>query len=444
MRYLTSGAVDSGAQYVYFSQRVAKAVPETEQQKYPSWLSPNSFIGLIQSLALLTLFSAICCTRVDAQPIRPEAMRQIRALLQEKVERTPAQRKISSHLIYANKLNRGQPVARGVNALQTHVPTDSGGRALVDVHVSDNDPVVNQIGTLGGEVVNSFAQYHVIRAWMPLDTIEDLAGTPAVIKIKPAERPIHRKINTSEGDIAHRANLARSQFGVNGSGVKIGVLSDSVDHLATVQSTGDVGAVTVLSGQSGTPGTGEGTAMLEVVSDLAPGASLFFATADGGEAGMATNIQALRDAGCDILVDDTGYLSEPVFQDGIIGQAIETVAASGALFFSAAGNSGNKDDGTSGTWEGDFSPSEDSIDVGGGNLEPLQSFDGSSLDTITDQPPDLITLQWSDAFGASGNDYDLFLINGQTVVDASTDYQTGADDPIEAIDVSKVKATGFG
>ena len=40
----------------------------------------------------------------------------------------------------------------------------------------------------------------------------------------------------------------------------------------------------------------------------------------GGEAGFAQNIIALRNQGCDVIVDDIGYVSSPVFQDGIIAQ----------------------------------------------------------------------------------------------------------------------------
>ncbi len=34
----------------------------------------------------------------------------------------------------------------------------------------------------------------------------------------------------SQGDVAHRANNARAAFGVNGAGIKIGVLSDSFNN----------------------------------------------------------------------------------------------------------------------------------------------------------------------------------------------------------------------
>ena len=40
--------------------------------------------------------------------------------------------------------------------------------------------------------------------------------------------------------------------------------------------------------------------------------------------------------------------------DALILQAVNDVTASGALYFSSAANSGNQNDGRSGTWEGDF------------------------------------------------------------------------------------------
>ena len=47
----------------------------------------------------------------------------------------------------------------------------------------------------------------------------------------------------------------------------------------------------------------------------------------------------------------------------------------------------------------------------------------------------VVDLQWSDPFGASGNDYDLFILNaaGTTVIFASTNIQDGTGDPLEEI-----------
>src|SRR5262249_19645962 len=109
-------------------------------------------------------------------------------------------------------------------------------------------------------------------------------------------------VNVSEGDKTHKALNGRQAFGFNGTGIKVGVLSDGVSNLAAAQATGDLGPVTVLAGQTGSGD--EGTAMLEIVHDLAPGAQLFFATAFNGITSFAQNIRDLRTAGCDIIVDD--------------------------------------------------------------------------------------------------------------------------------------------
>ncbi len=92
----------------------------------------------------------------------------------------------------------------------------------------------------------------------------------------------------------------------------------------------------------------EGRAMLQIVHDLAPKARLGFATANGGEVGFASNIRALAGfpnepnavAGfkADVIVDDIIYLAEPFFQDGIVAQAVDEVAATGVSYFSSAGN----------------------------------------------------------------------------------------------------------
>ena len=154
----------------------------------------------------------------------------------------------------------------------------------------------------------------------------------------------------SEGDVTHRAVDARNAFNIDGTGLKIGVLSDecSPAALAASQASGDLGTVTVLPGQEGPAATGndEGTAMLEIIHDLAPGAQLYFATAFNGQASFAQNILDLRAAGCDIIVDDVFYRSESVFQDDNVARSVNTVTASGALYFSSAGNQGNKNDGT--------------------------------------------------------------------------------------------------
>jgi hypothetical protein len=369
-----------------------------------------------------------------AQPLRPspEVVRQIGALLAEKAERTPTQRKISSRLLYASKMRAGIPIAAGVAALRSEVPVASDGTVLVDLRAHVTPRVLARIAQLGGSVVSSTADRDSIRARIPLTGVEELAALPEVQSLRPADRAYTRAIDVSEGDTAHRADQVRADFGVDGTGIAVGVLSDGVDSLASLQASGDLPPnVTVLPGQAGSGS--EGTAMLEIVHDLAPGADLLFATAFSGQASFASNIIALRNAGADVIVDDVGYFAEAVFQDDDVADAVNIVTADGALYFSSAGNSGNLNDGTSGVWEGDFAMSGSLI-----NGDPSHDFGGGVIgNEITVDTQSVFTLHWSDPQDGSANDYDLFLMNKPMTVifAASTDVQdgVGADDPFEVI-----------
>jgi hypothetical protein len=74
--------------------------------------------------------------------------------------------------------------------------------------------------------------------------------------------------------------------------------------------------------------------MLQLVHDVAPGSSLAFATADGGQANFANNIVALKNNGAKVITDDVMYPDETMFQDGIIAQAVDQGRSSrGRLFF---------------------------------------------------------------------------------------------------------------
>ena len=387
--------------------------------------------------------------------LSPELLQQIEALIAEKAQRTPAQQKVSSQLLQAQKIQRGEPIADGVVLRGAPVDLESGGTVTVDIKADVTQDVQERIDALGGSVVNSVPQYGAIRAQIPLAAVEALAELDAVQSIHPADLAFTkgqqrleaiartagrdpaatRKVNASEGDVAHRADLARRRYRVDGSGIGIGVLSDGVDSIAERQASGDLPAtVTVLPDQEGEGD--EGTAMLEIVHDLAPGADLFYATAFGGPAQFAANIETLCDAGADVIVDDIGYFAEPPFQDGIVAQGINAVVERGCFYFSAAGNAGNLNDGTSGVWEGDFRPGSPNPFGPRGFLHRFT--DTSSLNTIA-RSGSFYSLKWADPIGASANDYDLLLLSQpdgeglRRVRAVSNDAQDGTQDPLEII-----------
>jgi subtilisin family serine protease len=447
------------------------------------------------------------------------AQQQISALLQEKRSRTAAQKKINSQLLYAMKERRGEPMtARGevrtLSSAMEVAKVDSGGGVLVDIKSAAGDQLLETIKDLGGEVRYSSGKVGAIRALLPLDSLEKLAGHPDVKSISPAAiaftnsqapnsgrtglngtsaplrmngvRPsfnqramdVRARLTealtkvgslanaqdpappltegqmirlraqqpaaeapgpvtnagsvTSRGDVAHNARAARNFFGVTGAGVRIGVLSDGVNFLDQSVASGNLPAdVTVLPGQAGPAGGAEGTAMLEIVHDLAPGAKLFFATAVNGIQSFADNIRALRAAGCDIIVDDVIYFVESPFHDDVVSTAVNDVIADGALYFSSAGNEGNFNDGTSGTWEGDFKNSRVTLPLLPGGT--LHDFGSGVISNFIEFGGIVATLHWSDPLDTSDNDYDLFIMDNTltTVLAASTDVQDGDDNPFE-------------
>jgi subtilisin-like proprotein convertase family protein len=413
----------------------------------------------------------------------PEVVAQIQALLAEKAARTPVQRKISSQLLY----QRNGLLAPPADLRPLDAP-DAQGRVLVDIKHSLGASLETRVADLGGTVTQASASHSSLRAWVPLTRIEELAGDATVLAVRPALQALNRSVSgrmvkprwasnpdqlealsdalarardgqapgihyqaaapeldavtsvgavSSAGDIAHGANRARKQFNTDGRGVKVGVLSDSDDFREQSIASGDLPSdVVTLPGQDGRPGAGEGTAMMEIVHDLAPGAKLFFATAFNSPESFADNIRALRFVHhCDIIVDDVIYFFESPYEDDIVAQAVEDVIADGALYFSSAGNEGNVADGTSGTWEGDFKSGGLLGSLPDGYL--VHDFGEKNVSNRVEVDGGPVILHWSDPgtldSPASGNDYDLFVLTPdlRQVAVASTDIQDGDDLPFE-------------
>ena len=235
-----------------------------------------------------------------------------------------------------------------------------GNRVLVEVQL-DGD----QVGTLealrraGAEIVQSSGRYGVVTVAVRPQDLRRLDAVSGVGAVTEVLAPIVRGADCggvlrSEGDAQLNAAAARAGFGVDGSGVTVGILSDSFDRDPTAATRA---ADDILSGDlpgpgspcgSGEPvgvlddseaeGADEGRGMAQIVHDLAPGAKLSFATAFSGELGFAAAIRSLAAAGAGVIVDDVAYFEEPFFQDGPVAAAVNQVAAAGVPYFTAAGN----------------------------------------------------------------------------------------------------------
>ncbi|WP_020661246.1 S8 family serine peptidase [Amycolatopsis benzoatilytica] len=390
----------------------------------------------------------------DAAKARTDA--GISALQSIKKTLSPAERKQSSQLVVEKRLRADRGLAARLPDYRSGLPISQTGTVSVDIAGTAGTAVATAVRAAGG-IVQSTSADGSVRAQLPLSAVDKIAARGDVKLVQPATRAMTwnepgaqrqqlakkavAAAQVSEGDKAHGADTARAQYGVNGSGVKVCVLSDGVNSLKKSQDAGELPAVDVLAGQAGSGD--EGTAMLEIVHDLAPGATLGFATAFTSESSFADNIRALRTTGkCTVIVDDVSYFDESPFQDTQVAQAVNDVTAAGALYFSSAGNSGNLADGTSGYYEGDFR---------GGPVLPgiagtPHNFDPNGVQTTDPLSPGSlgrpVTLFWSDPWGHSANDYDLFLLNAAgDVVASSANTQDGTQNPYESL---TVPATGSG
>ncbi len=150
---------------------------------------------------------------------------------------------------------------------------------------------------------------------------------------------------------------AQAQYGVIGSGIKIGIISDAFSAIsgdvATAVADGAIGSYTIVKDDP-SASTDEGLAMAEIIHSIAPGAQIYFYSGDFGESDFAQGINTLAQDGANIIIDDESYLTEPFYQQGApISAAIDNVVQNDkVVYMTAAGNAG-----PSSFYEGHFNSS---------------------------------------------------------------------------------------
>jgi hypothetical protein len=340
----------------------------------------------------------------------------------------------------------GVPAFKSSNSLarivEEHVVIDA-------VAAGDPKVLASELEKLGLKGVAVFGS--MVSGRLPISAIPALKTLEALKFARPAYAITKTGSVDSQGDAAMRSDLARTLFGVDGTGVTIGTLSDSFDCLggaAAGVASGDLPAgITVLAEGPCPESLDEGRGMMELIHDVAPGAAQAFHTAVNGQADFAQGIIDLANAGAKVINDDIGYPDEPFFQDGIITQAIDQVKAMGVAYFSAAGNVGRQ------SYESAFRPSGQFADIGFGP-EELHDFDpGTGVDicqqiTIPEGETLILSFQWDQPFfsvsGAPGSasDMDIVLANAacDTVLESSAEANIGGD-PVEVFSFTNFSFT---
>ena len=319
-----------------------------------------------------------------------------------------------------------------------------GGRLHVAVRLEQGRVDLSGLLELGFELELALPDLGRAQGWIAAGQLEALRAADGVLKVGTPEYALQaRGSAVSEGDEALGAAAARERFEVDGTGVRVAVISDGIQGLAAAQERGDAPQLAeALAFGAGRLGRGaEGTAMIELVHDLAPGAELSF----GAVLTDLDTIAAVRHFAqrVDVIVDDVGFL----YPDDQQSEVSQNTAAALAhpdwplrAYVTAAGNWAQMH------WAGRFSASRESTRLGLPNPGPLhhwaenEPINGLELASGAHV---VVVLHWDEPWGKAQNDFDLYLLDERGEIAASnTERQAVDEDGLDPREVLRYSNEG--
>jgi hypothetical protein len=318
---------------------------------------------------------------------------------------------------------------------------EASGRLLIDVSYDCGRPAPTAALSDAGLSIASSIRLPplcVVEGWAASADLPAIAALDGVTGVKPPAYVFHRQplvpqsiagapssrralkaqggaaIDGNGVSIMHAGQFV-AQTGTSGSGVLVGVQSTGVSSLAVVQGRNELPAnvqVFTPSGQTTPPVGDEGTALMEEVHAVAPGAGLAFC-GPNTFVEYTSCLQQLIAAGATVLVDDIIFPGEDVMStNSTNAQAIGQLLAQNpsVVMFTSVGNY------TGSYWEGPYAPVQStfplSCTVNGITQTDnyVASFGGTPYQTLTvtadTQFP--FTLAWADPAGQNLSDFDLY------------------------------------
>ena len=337
------------------------------------------------------------------------------------------------------------------------VRVNSQGEIGVEVRITGTPAAAAAAFAAAGIRVGTWSEpYPLVSVWVQPEQLDTLAALPMVMYVGPMLMPIVRSGTVvTKGDTILGAAQARTEFGLSGKGIRIGVISDGVEGLDIGQAAGEVppdcpenltdltpSCVLVDADNAGF--RNEGRAMLEIIHDLAPDAILGFSSGINGVTGFVDAINFLEeDFVADIIVDDIGYLTEPYFENGTIGTRAQKAVDAGVVFVSAAGNDAENH------YQAPLNiPDNCPPNVERGCLHRFAANDTSLSFSLPQAVRIQVILQWDNPFSnittAARNaldNLDLYLVEGNSVLASSDTIQSIMGVPLEMLTYQNASGT---
>lgn len=305
-------------------------------------------------------------------------------------------------------------------------------------------PDLSALKQLGATGITRSDALKVVQAWVPAAELRAASNLAGVSRIGLPRYAIHRRstvtgpryetgLVTTQGDQILGAAQFCSQTGITGQGITVGVISDGDDHIASSQKTGDLPANIVNdpndAGSFKSKGD-EGTAMMEIVYDLAPGVKqLSFC----GPQSTVDFITCLNDfaanVSANVIVDDLQFPGGAMFSDDTFNTAVTSFSAAhpNLRLVTAAGNDAQGY--WQGTWNSPATVAPVVTTVNGVTYTQAANFGTTSAPVayLTISLPSQAVgdtlgyiVEWNDPWTDSAtapndpNDYDVVVLDGNT------------------------------
>jgi len=266
----------------------------------------------------------------------------------------------------------------------------------------------------------------LIKVSVPLGLVKQIAAQLGGITfIRPPYVPYPLGV-TGQGVAAIGAGAFHAA-GITGSGAKVAIIDLGFAGLSQAQARGDVPTSVNqhdLTGTGLTSGITHGTAVAEIVHEIAPGAELYLIKI-GDEVDLDQAVTYCQNNGIDIINHSLGWYNTNFYDGtGTIAEIAKRAIRAGVLWVNAAGNEAESH------WEGSFTD---------GNTD---SWHDQSLSFHAASGSQVVLYMTWDAWPQASSDYDLYLYDpASNLVASSTKHQTGTEEPTESI-ITTVPASG--